>query len=203
MLSIQALADQALRRRDIAVRLHIHSPHRLKRTLLYFFFQLRKKLRVIFFQKLIDIGLGMGVFEIRIPVHKAHLNQDGSGVFLHCMDPPPVIGNVKVGMPHKGHSPGSAKIPVPVNMFLNVSAGFLRPRKTVIIHQIQGMVQFPDYHFPVFLMKVFTVRNIQQQGQVIVKGQKPFLQLSNIGSLKNLPAPPQVHGIEISLVIRF
>ena len=84
----------------------------------------------------------MSIFEIRVLIHKPHLNQYGSGIFVDYMNPAPVVGNIQMRVAHQSYISAGAKIGVLVNVGFYVGKCGFYALPCIKIHQIQRMVQF-------------------------------------------------------------
>ena len=65
--------------------------------------KLLKNFGIIFFNRFVGISLGVGIFEIGVFIHEPHLYEHSSEIFLNGVDYAPVLGYIKVRVPHKGN----------------------------------------------------------------------------------------------------
>ena len=188
VLAVQELPDQALRRRDIAVRLHIHGAHRFKPALCHPDGELLKEFRIVLFQRLIGIGLCMRIPEFRIAVHEAKLNQNGPGIFLYRMNAPPVIGNVQMAVGNQCHVAGALEIGILIDLLLHIPGGLIHAFEGVKIHKIQRLAEFLKQVPSQILIEVFAVGHVHEQNIVIDQGLDIVPPGTQERALKNLPA---------------
>ena len=201
VLTIEQLTNQALGSRHVAVRLHIHGAHRLEAALGHLLLQLREQLGIILLQRFIGVGLGVGVAELRVLIQEAQLNQDGAGVLLHRVDPPPVVGDVQVAVTHQGHVAGALVVGVGVDVLLHIGRRIRNALEGVEVHQIQGVAQLHKEELAVILVEVLAVGDVHQQDVVVHQALHVLPDGGQVRPVKDLPAAPGGNGGGVALVV--
>ena len=90
----------------------------------------------------------------RVLIHQPELDQNSPGVFLHRMDPPPIVCQIQMGMADQRHVAGALKIRVVIDLLLNIGCRLIHAAPGFKIHKVQRLAQLPGKIRPVILIKV-------------------------------------------------
>ena len=204
LLAVKTLTNETLCRRDIAVRLHIHSTHRLELPPGHFLLQFGKHIRVILLQCFIHIGLGVGVLKVRVAVHQPQLDEHRAQVLLHSMNPPPVVGNIQVTVRDQRHIPGAFVSIVSKDHIVKIRLARCHTGHTIIgkVQAVHGIVQLPVQERTVIFIKQVATGNIQQQLKVIDQILHGVIHSAQIRALKDLAAAANRQALRVALIVR-
>ena len=169
IFSHQNLTDDGLSGGYVAVALHPHGAGGFPASFLHPFFDMLVDIRIIFFDILIQLGLGLQENVMIVLFHQPVYGGERTGRLFSGMTQPPKPGHIDVGMSHQIHR--HIRFSPAVHLSVQISVRRLRAAvkrftaRIGIIHQAEGLHQHIQDPLPVLVGRIQNIICLQRHGR--------------------------------------